>query len=30
MTGNAAFPSPPVDLRAAQAAVDELNAAIAA
>ena len=30
MTGNTVFPSPPVDLKAAQAAVDELNAAIAA
>ena len=30
MTGNNAFPSPPVDLAALQAALDELNAAIAA
>jgi hypothetical protein len=30
LTDNPAFPSPPVDLKAVQAAVDELNAAIAA
>jgi len=30
MTGNTAFPSPPVDLKALQAGFDDLNAAIAA
>ena len=30
MTGNTAFPSPPVDLKALQAAFDDLNAAIGA
>ena len=30
MTGNPAFPNPPVELKAVQAAVDELNAAMAA
>src|SRR6059036_2202494 len=30
MTGNPAFPNPTVDLKAVQAAVDELNAALAA
>src|SRR5690242_13495813 len=30
MTGNATFASPPVELKAVQAALDELNAAIAA
>ena len=30
MTGNPAFPNPPVDLKVVQAAVDELNAALAA
>jgi fibronectin type III domain protein len=30
MTGNAAFPSPPVDLKTAQAAADEFSAAAAA
>jgi hypothetical protein len=30
MTGNPAFPNPPVDLKAVQAAVDELNTATAA
>jgi hypothetical protein len=30
LTGNAAFPSPPVDLKAVQAAIDDLNSAIVA
>ena len=30
MTGNPAYPSPPVDLKTVQAAVDDLNAALAA
>src|SRR5437867_9577590 len=30
MTGNPAFPNPPVELKAVQAAVDELNAVMAA
>jgi hypothetical protein len=30
MTGNPSFPSPPVDLKTVQAAVDDLNAALAA
>ncbi len=30
LTGNPAFPSPPVDLKTVQAAVDDLNAALAA
>jgi hypothetical protein len=30
LTGNPAFPSPPVDLKTVQGAVDELNAALAA
>ena len=30
LTGNPAYPSPPVDLKTVQAAVDDLNAALAA